>query len=224
MKIITWNCNCKFREKFKIITSYDADIYVIQECENPLKTSSEDYKKFAENSLWVGNNKNKGLGIFAKKAVDLEQLFWNSNEMNYFLPCSVNNQINLIGVWAMFPYTSLCLSYYRQNKDKFGKNTVFIGDFNSNAKWDSTYSAGAYGELISNLSNSHMVSAYHMLYEEEHGSESNPTFYMYRNENKPYHMDYCFCNEGIIKSLSIGWYFDWIKYSDHMPLCLEINI
>ena len=34
MKIISWNANCKFREKYKDIAKLEADIYVIQECEN----------------------------------------------------------------------------------------------------------------------------------------------------------------------------------------------
>ena len=42
MKIISWNCNGKFREKFKDIIEEDADIYVIQECEDPVKAKSEE--------------------------------------------------------------------------------------------------------------------------------------------------------------------------------------
>ena len=34
MKIITWNCNLKFKQKFELISSYDPDICFVQECEN----------------------------------------------------------------------------------------------------------------------------------------------------------------------------------------------
>lgn len=29
VKIISWNCNCKFREKYKEIIKYNADIYML---------------------------------------------------------------------------------------------------------------------------------------------------------------------------------------------------
>ena len=54
MKIISWNCKGKFREKFKEIIKEDADIYVICECENPACSESEEYKKFAGyNYAWL---------------------------------------------------------------------------------------------------------------------------------------------------------------------------
>ena len=51
MKIVTWNSQSKFAENFKEIKKQNADIYVIQECENPQITKSEEYGDFASNSI-----------------------------------------------------------------------------------------------------------------------------------------------------------------------------
>ena len=58
----------------------------------------------------------------------------------------------------------------------------------------------------------------------EHGKEANPTFYLYKNINKPYHMDYCFASKKLLNpntSLEIGGYEIWSKLSDHMPLIID---
>ena len=61
MKIITWNCNLKFKQKFELISSYDPDICFVQECENLNTDFFPGYKFF-----WTGRNENKGLGILTK--------------------------------------------------------------------------------------------------------------------------------------------------------------
>ena len=65
MKIVSWNCQGKFREKFELIMEENADIYVIQECENPEKTDNDKYKEFAgKNFFWVGDVHYKGKAWF----------------------------------------------------------------------------------------------------------------------------------------------------------------
>lgn len=104
MNIISWNCNGKFREKYKVIIEQNADIYIIQECEDPNQSKDVEYKKFAENSIWIGSNKNKGLGIFAKSHIKLFKLNWSNYCLKWFLPVLVNDDFVLVGIWACKPY------------------------------------------------------------------------------------------------------------------------
>jgi exonuclease III len=77
LKIVTWNCNGGFRNKFEKVSSLDADVYLIQECENPAESAHKHYVSWAENYLWIGDSKNKGLGVFAKSDLLLRKLDWS---------------------------------------------------------------------------------------------------------------------------------------------------
>lgn len=105
MKIITWNACCKFREKYSLLSQYDADILVIQECEDPSRSLCQAYRAFSGQYVWVGANKNKGLGIFCKPGLQMDSLNWESRSLSYFLPVRINDSFDLIGVWACKPHT-----------------------------------------------------------------------------------------------------------------------
>ena len=64
MKIISWNCNGAFRKKYILLDSFNADILIIQECENPIESKDSEYKNWASNFLWIGDSKNQGIGVF----------------------------------------------------------------------------------------------------------------------------------------------------------------
>ena len=101
---ITWNCNGAFRNKFSNIIKLGADIYVIQECENPKESLHKEYIEWANNYLWIGDKKHKGVGIFANEKVELRQLKWSNNfkdhSVKYFLPCLINNSFQLLAIWT----------------------------------------------------------------------------------------------------------------------------
>ena len=100
MKIISWNANGKFEKNFPAILKEDADIYVIQECTNPLISDCEDYTELGSEYYWVdwvGDDKypDYGLGIFAKNDVKIEVWDLDDKGLRYFIPVTVNDEFNL---------------------------------------------------------------------------------------------------------------------------------
>ena len=221
MKIVSWNCNGKFRFKFQDILSINADIYVIQECENPAKSSCVAYKEFADNYLWTGENKNKGLGVFARKGIHLVENPWQRYCLRNFLSIKVNDRFDLVAVWACKPYIEEYYIYQNINIDNYNHDTIIIGDFNSNAIWDKKHATRTHSAIVHELNQIGLCSAYHYVNSEEQGKESTPTFYLYRHLEKGYHIDYCFASESNIHNYRILWDEKWLKKSDHMPILLE---
>ena len=72
MRIVSWNCNGKFREKFKKMKDLNADIYVIQECENPQNYIDTAYSDFAKNYIW--NGEKRVWGFLQRKTSSLKAM------------------------------------------------------------------------------------------------------------------------------------------------------
>lgn len=82
----------------------DADIYVIQECEDPATCVNSDYHDFAGQYIWTGESKNKGLGIFVKNNIEFSRNNWETYCLRNFISVNVGSAFDLIGVWACYPY------------------------------------------------------------------------------------------------------------------------
>ncbi|MBL7691712.1 MAG: endonuclease/exonuclease/phosphatase family protein [Flavipsychrobacter sp.] len=227
LKIVTWNCNGKFREKYEEITKLDADLYIIQECENPLTTKNEGYKEWGQNHLWIGTNHHKGLGVFSPAGHSIELLDWDVTGLEYFIPFKFSNRRNFVAAWChgakmpTYSYIGQLWQFLLRHKGKLS-DSIIAGDLNSNPIWDTRARNWNHSDVTRELREMGIVSAYHHIRNEVPGKELSPTFFLQKNLLKPYHIDYIFANESILSAsdstIEIGETETWIKISDHMPV------
>ena len=105
--------------------------------------------------------------------------------------------------------------------------TVVTGDFNWNVQWDDSLNGplcGDFADIRETMNENGLCSAYHRACSEPFGEETDPTFYMHKNDNRPYHIDYAFVPRQKVETgikTTVGEYGDWIDASDHMPLLID---
>jgi exonuclease III len=236
MKIITWNCNMAFRKKAAVILQHLPDIVVVQECEHPDKLLFSPDTKKPTSSLWFGKNNNKGLGIFSYSEFKLKLHRSYNEAFKWVVPIKVSSDTDnfiLYAVWANNPddpdgqYVTQvwkALKHYSRYIKK--KKTILTGDFNSNTIWDRPRRQGNHSHLVEALAAKKIYSTYHQHFTQEQGKENHPTFYLYKNKNKPYHLDYCFVSSDLMEKLAtveVGEFNTWRQYSDHVPVIITFN-
>ncbi|SEI75713.1 Exonuclease III [Cyclobacterium xiamenense] len=236
MRIVTWNCNGAFRKKFSQVAGFDADIYVIQECENPAESGNPPYQRWAKNHIWTGDTKNKGLAVFARPEIDLEKLDWSNrfegHFVKHFLPCRINRDFELLAVWTHrnnspnFGYIGQFWKYLQVNKARLNTSIV-AGDFNSNAIWDEWDRWWNHPDVVNALKQIGIESLYHAHTGEQQGKETKATLFFQRKRERPYHIDYVFASKKFrkrLKKFEIGQVGEWLEFSDHMPIFCEIDM
>ncbi|MGH2564890.1 MAG: hypothetical protein ACRDE5_10265 [Ginsengibacter sp.] len=236
MKIITWNCNMAFRKKAGFILEHKPDILIVPECEHidKLKFNSDVFKP--NEMLWFGKNQNKGLGIFSYNNFKLKLLNTHNPELRMIVPIGVSNGnfgFTLYAIWANNPDDSdgqyveqVWKALHHYNNYLANKQTILVGDFNSNTIWDRKNRVGNHSNVVKYLEEKGIYSSYHLYHKQIQGKEQHPTLYMYRHKDKSYHIDYCFISEDFVKklqSVEIGEYDFWKQYSDHVPVIVTLD-
>jgi len=225
LRIVTWNCNGALRKKWQSLEPFHADLHVIQECENPATTKDAAYQAWASNHLWVGSNKNKGLGVFARDGVTLEAVALDTEPHRLFLPCRVDGA-PLLASWTLKADSSIpsyigqlwgVLQHVKGFLDH--PHALLAGDLNSNAQWDNRDPRCNHSNVVATLAEMGLYSLYHRNRGIGHGGEPDPTFYLHRKTTKPYHIDYVFAGPGwTLEHIQVGTAEDWLEISDHMPV------
>lgn len=236
MKLITWNCQGAFRKKADIILTQQPDILVVQECEHPDKLLFSSTTQRPTDFLWFGENKHKGLGIFSYSNYRIKQLEQYNPDFKIIVPIGVTGgqfDFTLFAIWAnnrqdkdnqYIEQVWRAINHYDQLLDT-GKS-ILTGDFNSNKIWDRKSRVGNHTEVVDRLAGKKIYSVYHKYLEQRQGKEIHPTFFLQRNKNKPYHIDYCFISSDLyekVENLEIGTYENWIIHSDHTPLIINFD-
>lgn len=228
MRIISWNCNMAYAAKQEDILAFQPDVLLLQECsERHIKESAAPF------SLWVGKNPHKGLGVlgFGNHHYSLSSLY--TPEYPWFLPIQMDDiPLTILGVWAhvkekrerYIQISHRAIDHYRSLLKE--DLSIAIGDFNSNTRWDASHPGQSHSDLVEKLERLHLKSAYHAQMEERQGSETISTFYLYRHQDKGYHLDYAFVSCCLLEHthLTIPDWRIWLKRSDHLPLILDIRL
>jgi exonuclease III len=226
LKILTWNCNLKLREKFHLLSEFESNVILIQECE---KLALNHFEGFTYH--WIGQNQDKGLGVLTKGQSEFLQDSYRSDFI-YFIPVQFKDCF-ILGAWAfngraqkfgveMSGYFLDALAHYEEQIRSSDK-VVIAGDFNNGPQWDTPGHRNNFMDINEALNKLGLFSSYHVSNLEQFGKETLPTYFHQRNLNKPFHIDYIYSNLKPIKTVEVGLFADWSKFSDHVPITAEFE-
>lgn len=236
MKIISWNCNGAFRNKYKFIEEYQPDIVVAQESESPEFLNVHKKNISCDSHVWDGELDFKGVSVFTFHGYKASIADFYKREFKYVLPVEIVNRDKkflLMAVWTKFvgkfkdSYVAQAYNAVCNYEKYFDNDTVIIGDFNSNSIWNNSLRRRVnHDTLVKRLDDDKFISIYHQLQKEKQGSETVSTLYQNKKQGHGYHIDYAFLHRNMLADVNdfkIGNYNDWYMASDHMPLFLEIK-
>lgn len=231
LRIATWNCNGALRKKWGRLAALKADVYVVQECEDPGQAKDGAYHAWSANHLWTGTNKNKGIGVFAASGLTLQAAPMDLAPLELFLPCIVDGDWPLLAAWTKqanspnFGYIGQLWKLLQAHKAFLAHpRAMLVGDLNSNVIWDEWDRWWNHSDVVRELTELGLESCYHRHFSEVQGKESRPTFFLHRKSEKPYHIDYGFAGpQWVVQNVEVGITTDWLAESDHLPVVFDLK-
>ena len=214
MRLTTWNCywGKPIAQCLSWTEPLDADLVTLQECRGPARNDPS--------VIWGGADTRWGTAVISRRAeLKLQPLDIPSLPPTV-VPVVVQGTAPFlfVGVWTpKGPYIKLAQASMKACAAAAnGLQIVAAGDFNISPtlrfrKW-----------MQDELG---LVSAYHEFSRETPGEETQHTYYRYRRESKPFHIDYCFLPESWsdrITGVKVGTYGEW-RMSDHRPLTVSLR-
>jgi exodeoxyribonuclease III len=225
-----------FRKKANILLELKPDLAIISECVSLEKLIFPLNPADPKKKIWIGENLNKGIGIFSFSDLEIELHSSYDPEFKYIVPIQVsgNEQFILIAVWAKQNKVKPQQTYIGQVWHAIHKyekllsdSVLIIGDFNWNIIWDGGWKyPGNMTEITEFLKGKGITSLYHNYFKEDFGKEKHSTYFMHKKTERPYHIDYCYGSNDFVKRLTnfqVEDYESWQKLSDHTPIICSFS-
>jgi endonuclease/exonuclease/phosphatase family protein len=228
------------QDKYERLLALTPDLAIVPECANVdlLRKKAPNFS--ATSSVWIGDNHNKGLGVFTFGSFTAKQSEIYKDHFPHVLPIRIEGptQFNPLAVWACHAHGNSyegrqgalmrAMTAYRSFIQD--DPSVVAGDFNDNVLWDKPKKLNNHGTNVGTLNMLGLKSAYHQSRNVEQGQEPEPTIY-WRNrkvDGPRYHIDYCFIPDRWINdalAVDVGLFQDWVGVglSDHVPLVVDVE-
>ncbi len=223
MRIISWNCyRGDVDKRVKALSQLEPDVVCLQECCGSVVTNGQ--------VVASQRNTQQGIAVWVKEGWAIANSTTNQ-EAPHHLKASISGSVSFdaIGIWTHKEpsYTKSLKATLEANADSIRKNlTILLGDFNSHRKFNATNKSYNHDDLVHDLEDLGLVSAYHTYHGCKHGDELDTTYYWQWKVTQPFHIDYCFLPKpwaSKISSVAIPG-FEQFNSSDHRPLVVDLDL
>ena len=230
MNLVIWNCDQALHRKADQLLELAPDIAIVPTAARQARTLTPK----TTSHLWVGAEKNKGLGVYAFGGFEVELHASYDKRLQWVAPITVTGprSFTLFAVWAQSDEArspvAAALEVYAGLVDQPALPLVVAGDFNTCARWDKREKTSIHADTVRERESTGLVSAYHHARGVGQGEEPEPTYWRDRApEGQRFHVDYCFLPKEWAAgdlSVSVGAYSPWIddRWSDHVPLVVTV--
>ena len=220
MRVTNWNCLCgDVSDRLSDLKPLCSDLITLQECRRPASDSAS--------VIWRGDISYQGVAVVSTEAawrlefVEIPELHPTVVPVRVQAP----QPFVFVGVWAHPPFNKVAWEAMRACVAAAnGLPVVAAGDFNSSpsVKGQERTSPQFLQRMRDELG---LVSAYHHFFGESYGEETRASYYHWKKEANPFHIDYCFVPDAWVDrltSVEVGSFAAWPQ-SDHRPLTVDIR-